>query len=138
MDAGATPATCRLRDWSDIANSVQALCCCGHMQMTKAVLLPAGNLLKPMLGRGELRCIGATTLDEFRKYIGEGLLCPFKSAHTVYLPVGKPLDDVWAVAGRAAFLRSMLHLPSSTNPVQRRIRPWNVASSRCWSPSRLL
>lgn len=28
-----------------------------------------GNLLKPMLGRGELRCIGATTLDEFRKYI---------------------------------------------------------------------
>lgn len=30
---------------------------------------PAGNLLKPMLGRGELRCIGATTLDEYRKYI---------------------------------------------------------------------
>ncbi|XP_077223501.1 chaperone protein ClpB3, chloroplastic-like isoform X2 [Tasmannia lanceolata] len=29
----------------------------------------AGNLLKPMLGRGELRCIGATTLDEYRKYI---------------------------------------------------------------------
>ena len=27
------------------------------------------NLLKPMLGRGELRCIGATTLDEYRKYI---------------------------------------------------------------------
>ncbi|KAG2384083.1 Chaperone protein [Vigna angularis] len=31
--------------------------------------LDAGNLLKPMLGRGELRCIGATTLDEYRKYI---------------------------------------------------------------------
>lgn len=29
----------------------------------------AGNLLKPMLGRGELRCIGATTLAEYRKYI---------------------------------------------------------------------
>ena len=29
----------------------------------------AGNLLKPMLGRGELRCIGATTLDEYRKHI---------------------------------------------------------------------
>ncbi|KAF3773262.1 Chaperone protein [Nymphaea thermarum] len=29
----------------------------------------AANLLKPMLGRGELRCIGATTLDEYRKYI---------------------------------------------------------------------
>ena len=31
--------------------------------------MDAGNLLKPMLGRGELRCIGATTLDEHRKYI---------------------------------------------------------------------
>ena len=28
-----------------------------------------GNLLKPMLARGELHCIGATTLDEYRKYI---------------------------------------------------------------------
>ena len=31
--------------------------------------MDAGNLLKPMLARGELHCIGATTLDEFRKYI---------------------------------------------------------------------
>ena len=31
--------------------------------------MDAGNLLKPMLGRGELRCIGATTLDEYRQYI---------------------------------------------------------------------
>lgn len=31
--------------------------------------MDAGNLLKPMLGRGELRCIGATTLNEYRKYI---------------------------------------------------------------------
>ena len=29
----------------------------------------AGNMLKPMLARGELHCIGATTLDEYRKYI---------------------------------------------------------------------
>ena len=29
----------------------------------------AANLLKPMLARGELRCVGATTLDEYRKYI---------------------------------------------------------------------
>jgi hypothetical protein len=33
------------------------------------VCAPAGNLLKPQLARGELRCIGATTLDEYRKYI---------------------------------------------------------------------
>ena len=31
--------------------------------------MDAGNLLKPMLARGELRCIGATTLDEYRKYV---------------------------------------------------------------------
>ena len=35
----------------------------------KAVSMDAGNLLKPMLARGELHCIGATTLDEYRKYI---------------------------------------------------------------------
>ena len=29
----------------------------------------AGNLLKPALARGQLRCIGATTLDEYRQYI---------------------------------------------------------------------
>jgi hypothetical protein len=35
------------------------------------LLMPVhtGNLLKPQLARGELRCIGATTLDEYRKYI---------------------------------------------------------------------
>lgn len=31
--------------------------------------MDAGNMLKPLLARGELRCIGATTLDEYRKYI---------------------------------------------------------------------
>src|SRR3546814_1232735 len=31
--------------------------------------MDAGNMLKPALSRGELHCIGATTLDEYRKYI---------------------------------------------------------------------
>ena len=31
--------------------------------------MDAGNLLKPLLARGELHCIGATTLDEYRKYL---------------------------------------------------------------------
>lgn len=31
--------------------------------------MDAGNLLKPLLARGELHCIGATTLDEYRKYV---------------------------------------------------------------------
>ena len=33
--------------------------------------MDAGNMLKPMLARGELHCIGATTLDEYRQYIGK-------------------------------------------------------------------
>ncbi|MBQ7677888.1 MAG: ATP-dependent chaperone ClpB [Lachnospiraceae bacterium] len=33
--------------------------------------MDAGNLLKPMLARGELHCIGATTLDEYREYVEE-------------------------------------------------------------------
>ncbi|MFN5968371.1 MAG: AAA family ATPase, partial [Pseudanabaena sp.] len=36
---------------------------------TQQGAMDAGNLLKPMLARGELRCIGATTLDEYRQYI---------------------------------------------------------------------
>ena len=31
--------------------------------------MDAGNMLKPMLARGELRCIGATTFNEYRQYI---------------------------------------------------------------------
>ena len=31
--------------------------------------MDAGNMLKPMLARGELHCIGATTLNEYRQYI---------------------------------------------------------------------
>lgn len=36
---------------------------------TQQGAMDAGNILKPMLARGELRCIGATTLDEYRQYI---------------------------------------------------------------------
>jgi ATP-dependent Clp protease ATP-binding subunit ClpB len=36
---------------------------------TQGTTMDAGNLLKPMLARGELRCIGASTLDEYRKHI---------------------------------------------------------------------
>ena len=36
---------------------------------TQQGAMDAGNILKPMLARGELRCIGATTIDEYRQYI---------------------------------------------------------------------
>ena len=39
------------------------------VQARQTVHMDAGNMLKPMLARGELHCIGATTLDEYRQYI---------------------------------------------------------------------
>lgn len=44
------------------SSSSIVVCYCGSTVVV-------GNLLKPQLARGELRCIGATTLDEYRKYI---------------------------------------------------------------------
>ena len=41
--------------------------------------IDASNVLKPALSRGEIQCIGATTFDEFRKYISENLKNTFKN-----------------------------------------------------------
>ena len=41
--------------------------------------MDASNLLKPLLARGELRCIGATTLKEYKLYIQKDKVC--KQAH---------------------------------------------------------
>ncbi len=58
----------------------------------------AGNLLKPMLARGELRCIGATTLDEYRQHIEKdaALERRFQPIH-----VGEPsVEDTIAICAR--------------------------------------
>ena len=50
--------------------------------------MDAGNLLKPLLARGELRCVGATTLDEYRQYIEKApKLC--RLAKGTHLNVGR-------------------------------------------------
>ncbi|MBX3395382.1 MAG: ATP-dependent chaperone ClpB [Phycisphaerae bacterium] len=55
----------------------------------------AGNLLKPALARGELRCIGATTLDEYRKHIEKDKALE-RRFQTVY--VGEPtVEDTLAI-----------------------------------------
>ena len=55
----------------------------------------AANLLKPMLARGELRCVGATTLDEYRKYIEKDAALERRFAQ-VY--VGEPsVEDTIAI-----------------------------------------
>ena len=69
--------------------------------------MDASNMLKPALARGELRCVGATTLDEYRQYIErDGAL-------------GGPGFDLYAEAQRrfgrvdAAFLNAGIALPST-------------------------
>jgi len=55
----------------------------------------AANLLKPMLARGELRCVGATTLNEYKKYIEKDAALE-RRFQTVY--VGEPsVDDAIAI-----------------------------------------
>lgn len=55
----------------------------------------ASNLLKPMLARGELRCVGATTLDEYRKYVEKDAALE-RRFQPVY--VGEPgVDDTIAI-----------------------------------------
>lgn len=51
--------------------------------------MDAGQLLKPMLARGELHCIGATTLDEYREYIEKMLLWSVVSSR--YRWMSRPL-----------------------------------------------
>ena len=61
--------------------------------------MDAGNMLKPMLARGELHCIGATTLDEYRKYIEKD-----KALERRFQPV---LVDEPTVADTIAILRGL-------------------------------
>ncbi len=57
--------------------------------------MDAGNMLKPMLARGELRCIGATTLDEYRKHIEKD---PALERRFQPVMVGEPsLEDTIAI-----------------------------------------
>ena len=56
--------------------------------------MDAGNLLKPMLARGELHCIGATTLDEYRKYIEKDAALERRFQHVL---VDEPTVDTISI-----------------------------------------
>ncbi len=58
----------------------------------------AANLLKPMLARGELRCVGATTLDEYRKYIEKDAALE-RRFQRVMAPEPRPEDAVAILRG---------------------------------------
>ena len=78
----------------------------------------AANLLKPALARGELRCIGATTLDEYRKYVEKDAALE-RRFQPVY--VGEPsVEDTHRHPARA---EAALRGPSQGR-ARSRTRPW--------------
>jgi ATP-dependent Clp protease ATP-binding subunit ClpB len=60
--------------------------------------MDAGNLLKPMLARGELRCIGASTLDEYRKHIEKDAALE-RRFQQVYVDQPSPEDTISILRG---------------------------------------
>lgn len=60
--------------------------------------MDAGNLLKPLLARGELRCIGATTLDEYRQHIEKDAALE-RRFQQVLVPEPKPEDAISILRG---------------------------------------
>lgn len=60
--------------------------------------MDAGNLLKPMLARGELRCIGATTLDEYRKFIEKDAALE-RRFQQVFVDQPSPIDTISILRG---------------------------------------
>ncbi|WP_413161711.1 ATP-dependent Clp protease ATP-binding subunit [Capilliphycus salinus ALCB114379] len=60
--------------------------------------MDAGNLLKPMLARGELRCIGATTLDEYRQHIEKDAALE-RRFQQVYVDQPSPEDTISILRG---------------------------------------
>ncbi len=67
--------------------------------------MDAGNLLKPMLARGELHCIGATTLDEYRKYIEKDAALE-RRFQTVFVDQPSVEDTISILRGLQGALRN--------------------------------
>ncbi len=67
--------------------------------------MDAGNLLKPMLARGELHCIGATTLDEYRKHIEKDAALE-RRFQPVLVDAPSVEDTISILRGLAGTLRS--------------------------------
>ena len=73
--------------------------------------MDAGNLLKPMLARGELHCIGATTLDEYRKYIEKDAALE-RRFQTVFVDQPSVEDTISILRGLARTLRTASWRPN--------------------------
>ena len=102
----------------------------------------AGNMLKPMLARGELHCIGATTLDEHRNYIEKDAALERRFQPVRCAPSGRRRRPRWAVSGRCAsssrrcgaISRRPRATPSEGSPLVARCRSSRLAPSRARPP----
>lgn len=87
--------------------------------------MDAGNLLKPLLARGELRCVGATTLDEYRQYIEKDAALE-RRFQQVFVPEPKVTDAVSILRG----LKSRYELHHGVRISDRAVVAAAVLSSR--------
>ena len=85
--------------------------------------MDAGNLLKPMLARGELHCIGATTLDEYRKHIEKDAALE-RRFQPVLVDQPSVEDTISILRGLQGALRSPPRRPHQGCRPRRRRRPF--------------
>ena len=89
--------------------------------------MDAANLLKPALARGELRCVGATTLDEYRKYIEKD---PALERRFQPVQVGEPnLDDTLSILRASKINTRRTTASRSPTPPSARPRRCRTATS---------
>ena len=77
--------------------------------------IDASNVLKPALSRGEIQCIGATTLDEYRKYIEKDSALDRRFQVVMVEPSSKP-EAVEILKGLRDRYEQHHHVKSPTTP----------------------
>ena len=101
----------------------------------------AGNMLKPMLARGELHCIGATTLDEYRKYIEKDAALERRFQRCRWTPPASRTPSLFCAASRSvsnatttsAFRTPRWSRPPCSQTVTCRTASCRTKPSTCWT-----
>jgi len=78
--------------------------------------MDAGNMLKPMLARGELHCIGATTLDEYRKHVEKDAALERRFQPVMVNRAKASEDTISILRGLARALRNSIMAYASRTP----------------------
>ena len=89
--------------------------------------MDASNMLKPALARGELHCVGATTLKEYRKYIEKDAALA-RRFQPVLVTEPTVTDTITILRGRTSFRlgRKLRFLKFTSSEGQIRTSPWRA------------